>query len=63
MADRLRLLQFEKLDRIEPPDLESVCFADARNVEPIRRVVDVLEWPVGGEKDAVGTNFKDRVDQ
>src|ERR1700745_3467191 len=59
----LHLIEFEQSDRVEPPDLAPVGVADARRVEPIGRVVDVLEWPVGREQDAVGPDLKDRIDQ
>ena len=69
LADGARLLlalysiQFEQIDRVEPPDLEPVGVADAGPVEPICRVIDVLEWPVGREKDAIGADLEDRINQ
>ena len=56
-------IQFEQIDRVEPPDLEPVGVADAGPVEPICRVIDVLEWPVGREKDAIGADLEDRINQ
>ena len=49
--------------RIGAADLQAIGFADGRDIEPVRGVIDILEWPVGREQDAVGADLEDCVDQ
>src|SRR4051812_1751886 len=60
---RVLLAEFEQAYRIGAADLFAIGLADARHVEPVGCVVDVLERPVGREQDAVGADLEDRVDQ
>src|SRR4051812_38706344 len=58
-----RAFQLEQLERVGPPDLDSVFLADGRGVEPDGGMVDVLERPVGGEQDAIGAHRHHGVEQ
>src|SRR5262245_43755753 len=55
-------IELEQAESIEAADLEPVGFADAGGVEPIRRVIDVLQRPIGREQDTIGPDLKDRID-
>src|SRR6185312_9842844 len=55
--------QLEQAPRVGAADLEPVVLADGAGIEPVGGVIDVLEWPVGGEHDAVGADFQHGVHQ
>ena len=57
------LRQLEKLARVIAADLAPIRFADWADIEPSRRMIDVLERPVGREHDAVRAEHQDRIDQ
>lgn len=60
---RASQVQLKQLGRIGPSDLDPVALADCGNIEPIRRMIDVLERPVGRKQDAIGSHFQNGVDQ
>src|SRR5512138_2541842 len=55
--------QLEQPFGVAAADLQAVGLADRAGVEPDRRMVDVLERPVGREHDAVGADLEHRIDQ
>src|SRR5689334_24619388 len=64
LSGRLRRhVELEQAGRIAPADLEPVILAEAGAVEPVGRMVDILERPVDREQDAVGADFEDGIDQ
>jgi hypothetical protein len=51
-------VQIEELDSIGSPNLQAIRFADGGGVEPVRRMVDIFEGPVGGKQDTIGAHFQ-----
>jgi hypothetical protein len=43
------LIELKKLDGVESAYLETIVFADARRIEPIGSMINILERPVGRE--------------
>ena len=56
-------LEVEQLPRVATGNFEAIRFADGRVVEPLSRLAHILIRVVHRVKNAVGTDFRYRVDQ
>src|SRR3569832_1769741 len=52
------LLQFEQRPCIVAADLLTIDFGDRRRIEPVCRVIDVFERPIGRKQDSIRADFK-----
>ena len=62
-SDAMGVCELKHAQRVVSSDLDPVRLADGGVVEPLRGVIDVLERPVRGEQNAIGSDFKQGVDQ